>query len=362
MLKLEKNRIEKKLPHKNISTMWPSNGLEAVACCPICKSRDRRLLHKNLKDQIFFCAPGEWDLCQCSACNSAYLDPRPTQDTIHLAYAIYYTHKSFISLSHSPASGIRRLRRAMANGYRNWRFGTDFKPSTVFGILLAPFIPGFRQVREHEGRNLPRVKQGARLLDIGFGSGEFLDFAQHAGWKVSGADPDLKAVQINLQKGFDVRQGDIFAFTNHENTFDAITLSHVIEHVHDPRSVIREAFRLLKPGGVIWVETPNINSLGHKHFGPFWRGLEPPRHLVLFNWSSLQQILHDEGFHITRRVTRLGMYRRLAAKSRLIACGDNPNFWITFIDRFAGMIANLHCKINHERTEFITILAQKPNC
>ncbi len=70
----------------------------------------------------------------------------------------------------------------------------------------------------------------------------------------------------------------------------------MIEHVHSPLKVMTSVHRLLKPGGVVYVETPNIDSCGAKFFGANWRGLETPRHLLLFNPDSLQKILAEIGF------------------------------------------------------------------
>jgi SAM-dependent methyltransferase len=93
-----------------------------------------------------------------------------------------------------------------------------------------------------------------------------------------------------------VLQGGIEQFNNDESLFDVITLSHVIEHLHDPVKVLKACHRLLKPTGRLWLETPNIDSLGHRQYMENWRGLEPPRHLVLFNRQSLAQALLGTGF------------------------------------------------------------------
>ena len=75
-----------------------------------------------------------------------------------------------------------------------------------------------------------------------------------------------------------------------------ITLSHVIEHLHDPIAVLRRLHAALRPGGRIWLQTPNIDSRGAERFGVAWRGLEAPRHLVMFNAASLSSALTRAGF------------------------------------------------------------------
>src|ERR1019366_8424047 len=79
-------------------------------------------------------------------------------------------------------------------------------------------------------------------------------------------------------------------------TFDAITLNHVIEHVPDPISTIKECSRLLKPGGKLVMFTPNAASLSHRYFKQDWRGLEPPRHLHVFSFKSMRKLFDKADF------------------------------------------------------------------
>lgn len=137
---------------------------------------------------------------------------------------------------------------------------------------------------------------GGTLLDVGCGSGAFLRTAQSCGWKVTGIDPDPEAVANCGGEGFNVLQGGIEQLAEMENLFDVITLNHVIEHVHDPVSTLQACHRLLKPNGQLWLATPNIGSLGHRQYGRDWRGIEPPRHLVLFNATSLRLALERARF------------------------------------------------------------------
>ena len=74
------------------SQEWPPGGLERVHQCPACAGTERELLHAGLTDRLFGCAAGTWSLWRCATCGSAYLDPRPTQETILLAYGEYFTH------------------------------------------------------------------------------------------------------------------------------------------------------------------------------------------------------------------------------------------------------------------------------
>ena len=275
---------------------WPSDGLEATGRCPVCGSVGRALLHEGLRDRIFFCAPGEWTLQRCSTCGSAYLDPRPTVQTIGLAYRSYFTHTWGPRKSIERLTFLRRLQRMLANGYRNWRFGTDERPANRMGVFIARLLPSQRAMLDGEARHLPRAGRDARLLDVGCGNGSFLDFARRAGWRVVGIDPDREAVDVARKKGLDVREGGIELLDSEHEAFDGITLSHVIEHVHQPLSLLRACHRLLKRGGWIWLETPNLEAQGHRRYGADWRALEPPRHLVLFTPDSIRKALATAGF------------------------------------------------------------------
>jgi SAM-dependent methyltransferase len=120
--------------------------------------------------------------------------------------------------------------------------------------------------------------------------------ARDAGWEVLGIDLDENAIDAARKQGLNVRLGDIDILDPNCEQFDIITLSHVIEHVHYPTALLKACHNLTKPGGYIWLETPNIQSQGHKLFKEHWRGLEPPRHLAIFTLDALQNALRAAGF------------------------------------------------------------------
>ncbi len=284
----------KKTNPREMRSQWPDDGLESVPICPICGSKNRTLLHEGLTDKVFFSALGIWTMYCCKCCACAYLDPRPTPETIHLAYQNYYTHDKTPSLR--ELNFRKRLRRKFANGYRNFRYGTQDHPASIFGVLAAALMPGGRAIIDAGMRHLPKIKAGNRLLDIGCGNGAFLLRARSAGWTVTGVDFDSRAVDTASSHGLDVRIGGIESMDSTVEQFDVITLAHIIEHVHQPVNFLQKCFNLLKPNGFLWIETPNIAAQGHKKFGAHWRGLEPPRHLVLFTLKSLCKTLKKIGF------------------------------------------------------------------
>jgi 2-polyprenyl-3-methyl-5-hydroxy-6-metoxy-1,4-benzoquinol methylase len=136
-----------------------------------------------------------------------------------------------------------------------------------------------------------------RVLDVGCGSGDFLFRMHQQGWKVAGVDFDDKAiVNAKTKYGFDLLHNDLAGAHFPDNSFDAITMNHVIEHVPDPTALLSEILRVLKPGGRLVATTPNIQSLGHSLYQECWRGLEPPRHLQVFSVQALRNCAQQAGF------------------------------------------------------------------
>lgn len=277
---------------------WPEKDLQRVLRCPVCSSERRWLQHDELIDVLTPQAPGKWKLWRCVSCACAFLDPRPAAYALGLAYRDYYTHKKIASLP-DPSSKFGVLRRSLTNGYRNWRYGSDLRPTLRAGALLLRVLPkSVRSEIDLSLRYLPKMAEPRpyRVLDVGCGSGTFLREAAWAGWDAYGCDFDTEAVAQAVGDGVDVRVGGIEVWAQFENYFDAITFSHVIEHVHDPVQTFVFARTLLKRGGSIYVETPNIDAPLHKCYGRDWRGLEPPRHLVIFTRQALEDVLRRTGF------------------------------------------------------------------
>ncbi|MCI5208689.1 MAG: class I SAM-dependent methyltransferase, partial [Candidatus Electrothrix sp. ATG2] len=190
------------------------------------------------------------------------------------------------------------------------------------------------------------------------GSGGFLYKAREAGWQVMGVDMDSDAVANAQKLGVEVYQGTTEIFDAEVGSFDAITLNHVIEHVPEPSELLSMAQRLLKPGGTLYIDTPNIQSSGARIFGPNWRGIETPRHLVLFSRIGLQQLLtkHDfTDFQLKYRRKSKDMF----LQSYLLTLGVSPH---SPTPKSLPLDLALRTKIPFtvpDRLEFITLLARK---
>ena len=268
---------------------------EAVDACPVCGEAARSVLHAELTDRIFFCAAGTWTLYLCDGCSSAYLDPRPAGETLALAYSRYYTH----SAANGRHGKLSAVKRGFVNGYLNARYGYAFTPASTLGGLVLRLLPLRRERADRWVRQLALPPGAPRLLDVGCGDGAFLAQMQAAGWDVQGVDPDPAAVRRGEEAGVPVEHGALAASTFPEGSFDAVTLSHAIEHIADPIAALRICHRLLRPGGVLSITTPNLASIGHSAFGRDWIGLDAPRHLVLFTPASLARAGERAGFRIS---------------------------------------------------------------
>jgi 2-polyprenyl-3-methyl-5-hydroxy-6-metoxy-1,4-benzoquinol methylase len=129
-----------------------------------------------------------------------------------------------------------------------------------------------------------------KLLDVGCGTGAFLLAMKESGWEVKGLEPDEKAKGLAQQKGLDVDDSSVL-FSLPENSFDVITLWHVLEHVHELHSYMEQLRKLLRPKGVLFIAVPNYTSGDAGHYGSAWAAYDVPRHLYHFSPASMHKLL-----------------------------------------------------------------------
>jgi SAM-dependent methyltransferase len=335
-----------------------------MPACPACGSAARELKHGGLRDRAFGCAPGEWNLYRCTNCATGYLDPRPNAASISLAYSRYYTHSPAGAVGQAPRSWWRRRRTAQRNAYLNVHYGYQLSPCTNRSLL---WLSAKRRQRfDKYVCFLPYAGKGARVLDIGCGNGRLLLQLRSAGWEVSGIEPDGKSAAQAVAAGLEVRTGWLKPGDWPNGHFDAITMNHVIEHLHDPADVLRICAQVLKPGGVISIATPNFASRGHQTFGRDWVPLDAPRHLVLFTPDSLRKVLQASGFQPEPAVRLELLAQEVFRRSMHVRYGNDlmrekPSLPISARMRAAWLArkANRAAWANPELAESLILLATR---
>lgn len=146
-------------------------------------------------------------------------------------------------------------------------------------------------------------RRGGRLLDVGCGAGTFLRAAARAGWVAEGVEVSATAAEHNRAAGFKVFNGELAEARYPEGHFDVVIASEVLEHVAEPREMLREILRVLRPGGLLWATTPNGRGLSAHTLGLDWSAVSPPEHLHLFSRRAAASLLEDVGFRSVRVVT-----------------------------------------------------------
>jgi 2-polyprenyl-3-methyl-5-hydroxy-6-metoxy-1,4-benzoquinol methylase len=247
-----------------------NQSIRTQACpqCYLCGATGK-LLYSELTDQLFS-APGVWDLKQCTdaVCGLIWLDPTPIEEDIALAYRRYYTHQNETATENT---GIALLAYRILAGVSIRATGIIKEQRSIRTRYLGGEAPG-------------------KLLEIGCGAGDYIALMRTLGWTVEGVETDHVACRYARQTHtLTVHEGTLESKGYPENSFDAIVMNHVIEHVFDPVTLLKECRRIVKPGGRVIVITPNSGSWGHRTFRKNWRGLEPPRHIHVFSPTPLKK-------------------------------------------------------------------------
>lgn len=231
-----------------------------------------------------------------------WLSPRPAEDELAALYGDYYTHDAA-----EPAGFEAWLKRAVpaaALGYSSGATGLDRVLARVLMSLGPARVLG--EIGRASVMWLPAPAAGeARMLDVGCGAGLLLARMRSLGWDVAGVEPDERGAAAVRSR---LPGASVYAQIEDapEASFDAVTLSHVVEHLADPEATLSGCLRALKPGGQLVVSTPNSASSACARFGASWLHWDPPRHLQIFDVGNLAGLLGRVGFEDVRTATSAG--------------------------------------------------------
>lgn len=256
--------------------------MESVTCA-LCGGDDNQphLLLRDLGSGL----PGQFPLVRCRRCELLYLNPRPSPAEM----ADYYPD------DYGP------YKRAIAD-----------EPWALMRWMRSRNIRRRRRAAE---RHAPRVP--GRLLDVGCSTGIFLGEMQAAGWKGTGLEVNESAATYARQRlGLEVVAGTLEEAALPAGTFDLITLWDVLEHIYDPLVALRQAYALLRPGGIVVATVPNYDSLDRKLFGPAWIGFDAPRHLTVFAPATLRRMLEEASLEVAALGCDFGGFFSFAASIR----------------------------------------------
>jgi len=232
--------------------------------CPLCSSEKIRL---QFTCTDYFVSKTNFEVFKCSECDFRFTQDYPDEVDI----TRYYESNDYIS--HSDTS----------EGISNKLYGIARR------IMLAK--------KRNLIRNVTSLKTGT-ILDIGSGTGYFAHAMKKAGWHSEGIEINEKARNFSKSRfGLEVNIPDCMSALKAES-FDCITLWHVLEHFHDPFNYISDIYRLLKPGAFCVIALPNCSSFDADYYKGFWAAWDVPRHLWHFSPSTFRLFSEKTGFRL----------------------------------------------------------------
>lgn len=232
--------------------------------CPICESKE--LTHYlNANDWGY--SKKDFEIVTCSICTFAFTQDAPDQESI----ADYYHHADYVSHTDTNEGLFFKIyhivRKTMLNKKRNW-------------------------VEKHSKK--------ASILDIGAGTGYFLANMKNNAWEVLGFEPEKKAREVAKEK-HDIDLIDNFDEIFKSNKkFDAVSMWHVLEHVHELDLYFNYFKKLLNKNGKVFIAVPNYSSYDSKFYKKDWAAWDVPKHLWHFNPKSFKTLAEKHNFELEK--------------------------------------------------------------
>lgn len=198
-------------------------------------------------------------------------------------------------------------------------FAEEYEDYYTDANLHFPAFVGTSLDRTFAG--FERYRQTGRLIDVGFGAASAMEAAARAGWEAEGIEVSKPAVEHARSLGFAAFHGHLHEAGYSDSYFDVAVISEVLEHVGDPRGLLQEIARVVRPGGLLWATTPHGRGISARLLGLEWSVVVPPEHLQLFSRGGLRELVDSTGFRTvaikTEAVNPFEILHRLRRKASL---------------------------------------------
>lgn len=260
-------------PSATLSKQAEESSIKEVAGCILCGGALEKGV-SNLFDTRFG-VDHSYEVRRCLDCGLEQMFPVPTPAELKTLYESHYNFGG--------------ERKTLYTNLRDWFFSS---------LLYRLWIRVDGDVAFHSRRG------SGRLLDIGCNEGRGLKIYARNGFRVEGLELNQTAAAVAREAGFIVHTSDIGDLSG-STPYDVVVLSNVLEHAPDPRQMLRDICRKLKPGGQVWISCPNSRSWLRTVFGSLWINWHVPFHITHFSAETLEKLLRETGFATieTRQIT-----------------------------------------------------------
>jgi 2-polyprenyl-3-methyl-5-hydroxy-6-metoxy-1,4-benzoquinol methylase len=289
--------------------------------CPFCGSNNFKQV-LTVKD--YTVSNEMFEVCHCSNCTNKFTQNIANQDGI----GKYYQSDNYISHSDTSKDFISKIYHAVRN--------ITLKKKRKLIISLTNKTQG-------------------NLLDVGAGTGAFTNTMQQFGWKVTALEPDETARAVAKQKYNIELQNPSMLYNLPKENFDAITLWHVLEHIHTLKEYLQQFHIILKKDGKLLIAVPNYTSYDAQHYQEFWAGYDVPRHLYHFSPTGMEKLANDMGFKLVAAKPMWFDSVYVAMLSEQYKTGK-PSLIKAFI---IGMISNAKAVFNNKKCSSVIYILEK---
>lgn len=233
--------------------------MKNIPACPVCNSADFEL---NLVCKDHTVSHDSFKIQECSTCGFRFTNPIPEE----IDLSNYYESEDYISHSNTSKDLISKIYQIARKGAIKNKFNL---------------------VRE-------RV-DGSSWLDIGSGTGDYMSYCFHNGLNIKGIEPSDKARTYGVEEfGLEIYpENKLNEFR--DESFDAITMWHVLEHVYHLQNRVKKIVSLLRPNGAAFIAVPNCNSLDAEKYKEYWAAYDVPRHLYHFRQEQMKRLWESNG-------------------------------------------------------------------